>query len=71
MEDPTNEDTTIPDGLKKIYKYIMDLNKQQSGGIFSNTLIDDQEVIARFYRLCYLQFLNMVYSKGMAQRYPL
>jgi len=34
----TNEDTTIPDGLKKIYKYIMDLNKQQSGGIFSNLI---------------------------------
>tara|TARA_R100000664_G_C2749234_1_gene136647 strand:+ start:743 stop:2008 length:1266 start_codon:yes stop_codon:yes gene_type:complete len=34
----TNEDTTIPDSLKKIYKYIMDLNKQQSGGIFSNLI---------------------------------
>ena len=46
----TNEDTTIPDALKKIYKYIMDLNKQQSGGIFSNLIGDrpffDKEVLS-------------------------
>ena len=45
----TNEDTTIPDAFKKIYKYIMDLNKQQSGGIFGNLIGDrpffDREVL--------------------------
>ena len=46
----TNEDTTIPDAFKKIYKYIMDLNKQQSGGIFGNLIGDrpffDKEVLS-------------------------
>ena len=45
----TNESTAIPDALKKIYKYIMDLNKQQSGGIFGNLIGDrpffDREVL--------------------------
>ena len=46
----TNEDTTIPDGIRAIYNYIMNLNKQKPGGIFGNLIGDrpffDKEVLS-------------------------